>query len=102
MKTRAEGQSEPLMSVIAAHVCQVQLQMKCTEMEHTILQSYVPETEKSKYFLIAMNDNVITLFLELCASAINSYALQFESFLPMRQLAGTIPKDCPEISFEKV
>ena len=102
IKTRAEGQSEPLTSVTAAHVCQVQLQMKCTEMEHTILQSYVPETEKSKYFLITMNDNFITLFLELCASAFNSNALEFESFLQMRQLASTIAKDCPEISFEKV
>ena len=63
--------------------------MKCTEMEHTILQSYVPETEKSK-------------FLELCTSAFNSNALKFESFLQMRQLASTIAKDCREISFEKV
>ena len=32
IKTRAEGQSEPLYSVTGAHVCQVQLQMKCAEM----------------------------------------------------------------------
>lgn len=91
IKTLAEGQSEPLSSVTAAHVCQVQLQMKCTEVEYTILQSYVPESNKSKYFLIAMDDNFINSFLKLCSS-----------FLQLRQSANAIAKNCPQISFEPI
>ena len=58
IKTRAEGQTEPLSSVTAAHVCQTELQMKCVgdKVNFTILQSFVPVSKKSKYFLITRND----------------------------------------------
>ena len=70
IKTRAEGQTEPLSSVTASHVCQTELQMKCVgdEVQFTILQSFVPESKKSKYFLIARNDSFIASFLPTCSS----------------------------------
>ena len=56
IKTRAEGETEPLSSVTASHGCQTELQMKCVgdEVQFTtcILQSFVPKSKKSKYFLM--------------------------------------------------
>ena len=49
---RAEGCTEPLTAVTGAHVCQVQLQQECTNSNVFILQSFVPESKKSRYFLI--------------------------------------------------
>lgn len=99
IKTRAEGQTEPLSTVTGAHICQVQLQMKCTETGLAILQSYVPESNKSKYFLIHRNDDFINLFMNLCTSAFNSNLLEFDSMLGIRQFANALAKDCPEIDF---
>ena len=69
IKTRAEGNLEPLASVTGAHVAQIQLQEECTQANVCILQSYVPESKKSKYFLIGKNNNFINSF-KLCFSAI--------------------------------
>ena len=99
IKTRAEGQSEPLLAVTGAHICQVQLQMKCTEVSLAILQSYVPESNKSKYFLITRNDDFINLFLNLCTTAFNHNLPEFDSLLGIRQLANALAKTCPEIAF---
>ena len=52
IKTRAEGCNEPLIAVTGAHVCQVQLQQECANSNVCILQSCVPESKKSRYFLI--------------------------------------------------
>ena len=52
VKTRAEGCTEPLNVVTGAHVCQVQLQQECANSNVCILQSFVPESKKSKYFLL--------------------------------------------------
>ena len=46
IKTRAEGCTEPLIVVT---VCQVQLQQECANSNVCILQSFVPESKKSRY-----------------------------------------------------
>lgn len=107
IKTRAEGQTEPLPSVTASHVCQTELQMKCVgdEVKSTILQSFVPESKKSKYFLIARNDSFIASFINTCtcSSAFNNDTrLEFDSLLGMRQSLNAIAKSCPEVSFVPV
>ena len=105
IKTRAEGQTEPLSSVTASHVCQTELQMKCVgdEVKSTILQSFVPESKKSKYFLIARNDSFIASFLNTCSSAFNNDTrLEFDSLLGMRQSLNATAKSCPEVSFVPV
>ena len=69
IKTRATGNLEPLTAVTGAHVTQVQLQLRqleCAEAENCILQSYVPETKKSRYFLITKNKQFITCFTNVC------------------------------------
>ena len=50
IKTRAEGNLEPLASVTGSNVAQIQLQEECAQANVCILQSYVPESKKSKYF----------------------------------------------------
>ena len=69
IKTRAAGNLEPLTAVRGAHVTQVQLQLRqleCAETENCILQSYVPETKKSRYFLITKSKHFITCFTNVC------------------------------------
>ena len=66
IKTRAAGNLEPLPAVTSAHATQVQLQLECAEAESCILQSYVPETKKSRYFLIKKNKQFITCFTNVC------------------------------------
>ena len=102
IKTRAEGQTEPLSSVTASHVCQTELQMNCVgdQVKFTILQSFVSESKKSRYFLIAKNDSFIASFLDTCSSAFNNDTrLEFDSLLGMRQSLNAIAKSCPEVSF---
>ena len=53
VKTHAKGCTEPLNAVTGAHVCQVQLQQECANSNACILQSFVSESKKSKYFLIS-------------------------------------------------
>ena len=55
IRTRAEGQTEPLSSVTASHVCQTELQIKCVgdQVKFTILQYFVPESKKS-FLLLEM------------------------------------------------
>ncbi len=71
---------EPLSAVTASHVAQVQLQLDCTEAHTCILQSYVPETKQSnyflikkneKYFLIKKNEKYLTCFTDVCNAIIN-------------------------------
>jgi hypothetical protein len=88
-----------LQSLHGAHICQVQLQMKCTDVSLAILQSYVPESNKSKYFLITRNDDFINLLLNLCTTAFNHNLPEFDSLLGIRQLANDLSKTCPEIDF---
>ena len=111
IKTRAEGNLEPLSSVTGAHVAQIQLQEECTQANVCILQSYVPKNRKSNYFLIRKNNN-FTNALKVCYNAILSNSkidiisldtilaqkLQgmsnqvpsFENLLPLRQWANEL------------
>ena len=96
IKIRAEGETEPLSLVTASHVCLTELQKKCVgdEVKSTILQSFVPESKKSKYFLIAS-------FLNTCSSAFNNDTrLEFDSLLGMRQSLNAIAKSRPLYLFE--
>lgn len=81
IKTKAEGQTEPLSSMTAAYVCQTELKMKCVgdEVKFTILQSFVPESKKSKYFLIARDDSFIASFLNTCSSTFNNDRVRLQS-----------------------
>ena len=120
IKTRAEGNLEPLSSVTGAHVAQIQLQEECTQANVCILQSYVPESKKSKYFLIRKNNNFISAF-KVCCNAILSNSridiifldnilaqkLQrlsnqvpsFENLLPLWQWANELARSCIEVIF---
>ena len=120
IKTRCEGNLEPLSSVTGAHVAQIQLQEECAQANVCILQSYVPETKKSKYFLIRKNNNFINAF-KLCCNAIlrkskidiisqdnmlaqkllglSNQVPSFENLLPLRQWANEIARSCLEVSF---
>ena len=69
IKTHSEGNLEPLSSVTGVHAAQIQLQEECAEANVCILQSCVPESKKSKYFLIRKNNNFINA-LKLCCNAI--------------------------------
>ena len=52
------------------------------EVKSTILLSFVLESKKSKYFLIARNDSFIASFLNTCSSAFNNDTrLEFDSLL---------------------
>lgn len=64
-KTQAAGNLEPFQATTGAHVTQVQLQLECAEVDGCILQSYVPETMKSRYFLIKKNKQFITCFINV-------------------------------------
>ena len=66
VKTRVEGCAEPLTSLTAAHIAQVQIQEACTSADICILQSFVPESKKSRYFLIRRNESFIDSFLCCC------------------------------------
>jgi len=120
IKTRAEGNLEPLTSVTGAHVAQIQLQEECAQANVCILQSYVPESKKSKYFLIRKNNNFIDAF-KVCCNAILSNSriditsldnilaqkLQelsnqvpsFENLLPLQQWANELARSCIEVIF---
>ena len=120
IKTRAEGNLEPLASVTGAHVAQIQLQEECTQASVCILQSYVPESKKSKYFLIRKNNSFINAF-KVCCNAIlsnskidnipidNIFAQKlqglpnqvpsFENLLPLRQWANELARSCIEVIF---
>lgn len=120
IKTRAEGNLEPLASVTGSNVAQIQLQEECAQANVCILQSYVPESKKSKYFLIRKNNNFINSF-KLCCNAILSNSkidniplddifaqkLQglpnqvpsFENLLPLRQWANELARSCIEVTF---
>ena len=104
IKTRTEGQTEPLSSVTASHVCQTGLGTKFVRDEvKSILQSFVLESKKSKYFLIARNDSFIASFLNTCSSAFNNDTrLEFDSLSGMRQSLNVIAKSCPGVSFVPV
>ena len=54
-------------------------------MKFTILQSFVPESKKSEYFLIARNDSFVASFLDTCSSAFNNTRPEFDSLLGMRK-----------------
>ena len=118
IKTRSEGNLEPLASVTGAHVAQIQLQEECAQANVCILQSYVPESKKSKYFLIRKNNNFINA-LKICCNAIRrkckidiisqdnmlAQRLQgqvpsFENLLPLRQWANEIAQSCSEVFFQ--
>ena len=62
VKTCAEECIEPL-NALTAHVCQVQLQQECANSNVCILQSFVPESKKSRYFLIRKNICFVNCFL---------------------------------------
>ena len=73
------------------------------EVKFTILQSFVPESKKSKYFLIARNDTFIVSFLNTVPSAFNNDTrLEFDCRLGMRQSLNAIAKSCPEVPFVPV
>ena len=79
--------------------------MKCVgdKVKFTLLQTFVPETKQSKYFLIARNDSFIAPFVNTCSSAFNNDTrLEFDSLLSMRQSLNAIAKSCPEVSFVPV
>ena len=74
--------------------------MKCVgdQVKFTIRQSFVPESRKSKYFLIARNDRFIASFRNTCSSAFsNDTGLEFDSLLGMRQSLNAIATSCPEV-----
>ena len=63
VKTCAEECIEPLNAVTGAHACQVQPQQECANSNVYILQSFVPESKKSRYFLIRKNICFVNCFL---------------------------------------
>ena len=67
--------------------------MKCVgdEVEFTILQSFVPESKKFKFFLIARNDSFTASFFNTHSSAFNNATrLEFDCLLGMRQSLNAI------------
>ena len=119
VKTRAEGCTEPLNAVTGAHVCQVQLQQECANSNVCILQSFVPESKKSKYFLIRKNISFVNCFLQVCSAILDNKSLtdiyrdnhngklkvlegqvpEFENLLAFRQWATAFAKSCCEVKF---
>jgi hypothetical protein len=125
IKTRAQGSLEPLAAITGSHVAQVQLQLECAEAKSCVLQSYLPETKKSRYFLIMKNDSYITCFTNACNAIITNekysgplvggskYALElhnsvtgqmptFENLLPLRKWANDIASSSREIQFKRI
>ena len=110
IKTRSEGQSEPLHAVTGAHICQVNLQLHCTSVDCALLQSFVPETKKSNFFLIRKNEQFIS-FLNVCNAifsgtpvtdmsiSLNNVFPEFENLLCLRQWANKLGKECYEVRF---
>ena len=122
VKTRAEGCEEPLESISGTHVCQVHLQQVCAKGNHGILQSFVPELNKSRYFLIKNNTSFVNVFIRVCCAILdnkplsrsdvkcdgNQYAKieelagqvpDFENLLVLRQWANALAKGCREVKF---
>ena len=111
IKTRAEGQTEPLSAVTGSHICQVNLQLECMGVTMCILQSFVPETRTSRYFLIRKNEQFLGCFLKVCDAifsnttitdpsvSLNSEFPDFENLICLRQWANRLAKECNEIRF---
>ena len=121
VKTRAEGCTAPLNTVTGAHVCQVQLQQECANSNACILQSFVPESKKSKYFLISKSIDFFNLFLQVCSAILDNKTLtnichnnqyannklemlegqvpDFENLLALRQWANALAQSCCEVKF---
>ena len=119
VKTRADGCTEPLNAVAGAHVCQVQLQQECANSNVCILQSFVPESKKSRYFLIWKHISFVNCFLQVCSAILDNKSLtnichdnhndklkmlegqvpDFENLLALRQWATAFAKSCCEVKF---
>lgn len=112
---------EPLNAVTGARVCQVQLQQECAKSSDCILQSFVPEIKKSRYFLLRKNISFINFFLQVCSAIFDNKSLtnichsdnqyanklemlagqvpDFENLLVLRQWANTLAQSCCEVKF---
>ena len=121
VKTLAKGCTEPLDSVSGSHVCQVHLQQLCAKANSGILQSFLPESNKSRYFLIRNDTSFVNVFIRVCCAILdnkplsrsdvcddNQYAKieeqagqvpDFENLLALRQWANALAKGCCEVKF---
>lgn len=106
IKTRAEGCPEPLSSVTGCHMAQVQLQLHCTGANTGLLQSYVPEIKRAKYFLMSKNVDFIYNFMNSCNAVLSNQIIEstgkvpdFDTLLFLRQQANRLAKLCMEVVF---
>ena len=121
VKTRAEGCTEPLDSVSGSRVCQVHLQQLCAKANSGILQSFVPESNKSRYFLLRNDTSFVNVFIRVCCAILdnkplsrsdvcddNQYAKieelagqvpDFKNLLALQQWANALAKGCCEVKF---
>ena len=95
VKTRTEGCLEPLKGVTGAHVCQIQLQLKCAKSNACVLQSYVHETNQFRYFLITKDKDFINSFIHVCVTVLDNKPFAISSDNPyagkLASLVGHVP-----------
>ena len=76
VKTRAEGCTEPRQPAVSgSRVCQVHLQQLCAKANSGILQSFVPESNKSRYFLIRNDTSFVNVFIRVCCAILDNKPL---------------------------
>jgi hypothetical protein len=124
VKTRAVGSTGPITSLenFPQYYIQCQLQMQCTDAEFCILQSYHPETDSSKCFIVEHNHTLLQIIKEVVDSIydntkllvwdhheikdLNSFGKQiighipdFELLKPLRRFIKSYSKSVLEVQF---